>query len=315
MKRDTPSTAGTRLGRAPIRPRTDASIVYARRTPTVALIALVYTIIFSTVSVPPAWADAGPLTRTNYESVLALTNDYAFWKEQVKSSVRVLYENDPAGQRGVVQRIEVQPGDNNVFGSQAGERAEVTAHGGLGGFTDKQTVVMSWSTFIDSGFSSPETKWNNFVQIHSSGGLAFSPWELNLVGNKAELAMRLFGGGDWSSSQRPAGAVQEWLPLGSLSKNQWHDFVIEVRFGCTGKGSAKVWRNGEKLADVQNRKIGYCGDPGMYWKQGFYRSAHNKTTRLWFDDTLRWANSSDAFAHYGWAAFNTKASNTKSSSG
>ncbi|MCW1960318.1 MAG: polysaccharide lyase [Mycobacterium sp.] len=250
----------------------------------------------------PAWAGSGPTSRTNYRSVAPLTNDYAYWKEQVKSSVRVRYENDPAGQRGVVQRVEVQPGDNNVFGSQKGERAEVTAHGALGGFLDKQTVVISWSTFIDSGFSSPETKWNNFVQIHSSGGLAFSPWELNLVGDEAKLAMRLFGGGNWSSSQRPAGAVQEWLPLGSLSQNHWHDFVIEVRFGCSGNGSAKVWRDGTKVVDAQNRKIGYCDDPGMYWKQGFYRSAHDKTTRLWFDDTLRWANASDAFAYYGWSA-------------
>lgn len=282
-------------------------IRHTRRKPIVALIALICTIIASTVSRSPARADPGPLTRTNYQSVAALTNDYAYWREQVKSSVRVLYENDPAGQRGVVQRVEVQPGDNNVFGSQRGERAEVTARDGLGGFTDEQTVVMSWSTFIDSGFSSPETKWNNFVQIHSSGGSAFSPWELNLVGDEPELAMRLFGGGDWSSSQPPTVAVQEWLPLGPLSKNQWHDFVIEVRFSCTGKGFAKVWRDETTLVDVQDRKIGYCGDPAMYWKQGFYRSPHNKTTRLWFDDTMRWANWSGAFADYGWAAPTNKA--------
>jgi len=256
------------------------------------------------IALNPAVTSAapGPLTRTNYNSVKALTNDYSYWKEQVKSSIRVLYENDPAGQRGVVQRIEVQPGDKNVFGSGIGERAEVTAHGALGGFVDGQTIVMSWSTFLDAGFASPPGKWNNFVQIHVSGSKGYSPWQLDLVGDDADLAMRLFGGGDWNSSKVPADAVQEWLSLGPLPKNQWHDFMTEVRFGCTGNGYAKVWRDGKQIVDAQKRKIGYCGDPGMYWKQGFYRSAYDKTTRLWFDDTLRWANSDDAFAYYGWAA-------------
>lgn len=247
-----------------------------------------------------------PLTRTDYATVPAFTNDYSYWSEQVKSSTRVLYESDPAGKRGVVQRIEVQPGDTNVFGSGTGERAEVTAQAQLGGFVEGQTIVLSWSTLIDSGFESPSGKWNNFVQIHAAGGAALSPWELNLAGADADFNMRLFGGDDWSSSTTPAGAVEEWLPLGLLSKNQWHDFVVELRFGCTGKGYAKVWLDGKQIADAQNRKIGYCGDPGMYWKQGFYRSAYSKTTRLWFDDTLRWGNSNDAFAYYGWATSRPK---------
>lgn len=256
----------------------------------------------SGVALDGAFASAapGPLSRTEYATVAAFTNDYSYWSEQAKSSTRVLYESDPAGQRGVVQRIEVQPGDTNVFGSGTGERAEVTAQEPLGGFTDGQTIVMSWSTLIDSGFESPSGGWNNFVQIHAAGGTSPSPWQLDLAGADADFKMRLFGGGDWSPSATPVGAVQEWLPLGRLSKNQWHDFVVEVQFGCKGNGDAKVWLDGKQIVDAQNRKIGYCGDPGMYWKQGFYRSAYSKTTRLWFDDTLRWANSNDAFAYYGW---------------
>ena len=176
----------------------------------------------------------------------------------------------------------------------------MTAQATLGGFVDGQTIVLSWSTLIDSGFDSPSGDWNNFVQIHATGGTAPSLWQLNLAGADADFKMRLYGGGDWTGSSTPADAVAEWFSLGRLSKNQWHDFVVELRFGCTGKGYAKVWLDGKQITDAQNRKIGYCGDPGMYWKQGFYRSAYSKTTRLWFDDTLRWGNSNDAFAYYGW---------------
>lgn len=262
--------------------------------------AIVFGAIAAAVLITVVPRGVSPVTRTAYDSVPALTSDYPYWNEQVKSSSRVLYESDPAGQRGVVQRIEVQSGDENVFGSGMGERTEVTATGVLGGFVDGQTIVMSWSTLIDVGFESPSGGWNNFVQIHPAGGGGQAVWQLNLVGADADLKMRLVGGGDWTGSTNPAGSVQEWLPLGPLPKNQWHDFVIEVRFGCTGSGYAKVWLDGKQLADAQERKIGYCGDPGMYWKQGFYRSAYGKTTRLWFDDTLMWANPDDAFAYYGW---------------
>lgn len=247
-------------------------------------------------------AEVGPLTRTNYASLLPFVNDYPYWKEQVKSSTRVLYESDPAGQRGVVQRIEVQPGDKDVFGSGSGERAEVAAQGPLGGFVDGRTVVMSWSTLIDAGFESPPGDWNNFVQIHPAGSAAPAVWQLSLAGGNANLHMRLFGGGGWTGNSIPEGSIRELLSLGPLAKNQWHDFVVEVRFGCTGKGFAKVWRDGKLIVDAQKRKIGYCGDPSMYWKQGFYRSAYDKVTRLWFDDTLRWAQADDAFAYYGWGA-------------
>lgn len=252
-----------------------------------------------------AWSDSGPLTRTDYASISAGSSSYEYWSEQAKAPNRVMYVADPSGQRGVVQRVEVRPGDNNVFSSNTGERAEVVRLNGLGGIVDGQTIVMSWSTFIDSGFASPSGGWNNFVQFHVAGAVGQSPWLLNLSGDDAELGMRLIGGGDWNTSKQPPGSAEQWISFGPLPKGQWSDFVIEVRFGCTGAGYAKVWRNGKLLVDVRERKIGYCGDPGLYWKQGFYRAAYDKTTQLWFDDTYRWVKASDALDHYGWPVEDT----------
>ncbi|WP_425563444.1 heparin lyase I family protein [Mycolicibacterium helvum] len=255
----------------------------------------------SVVDPASASAASAPLTRTDYDSIAAGAESYSYWAEQVKAPDRVSYVADPAGQRGIVQRIEVKPGDNYVFETGgSGERAEVTRVGDLGGFVDGQTIVMSWGLFIDSAFASPPGDWNNFVQLHVAGGSGQSPWQLNLVGDGANLKMRLFGGGQLNGADHPPGSTSEWFTLGSLPKQQWHDFVIEVRLGCTGTGYAKIWRDGQKLVDAQNRKIGYCGDPGLYWKQGFYRVAYDKATRVWFSDTFRWATTTDAFANYGW---------------
>lgn len=263
----------------------------------------VFALVALTALVNPASAAAasGPFTHTNYGFVPIGAVDYPFWTEQVTSSDRVMYVPDPAGQRGIVQRVEVKPGDTNVLGSGAnGERAEVINPSELGGFVDGQTIVLSWGLFIDSGFASPSGDWNTFAQIHAGGGNNQPPLHLNLVGDQAELKLGLFGGGDWIPSGQPTGSSEESFSFGSLSKNQWHDFLVELRFGCNGAGYAKLWVDGMKILDAQDRKIGYCGDPGLYWKQGFYRAAYDQATRVWFSDTFRWVRTSDALGHYGW---------------
>ena len=257
--------------------------------------------IVSGVTSPQAAAASGPLTHSNYNSLAATGRVEPYWRPQAKSDDRIAYVPDPLGQRGTVQQFAVQPGDNNVFGSSnQGERAEVTRLSDLGGFVEGQTIVMSWSTMIDSHFASPPGDWNNFVQTHVTGGSAQSPWQLNLRGDDAELRMRLYGGGQWTESGQPEGSAAEWFDLGPFTKDHWHDFVAQVTFGCNGNGLARVWMDGRQLVDAVNRKIGYCGDPGLYWKQGFYRASYDKPTQLWFGDTFRWKSVTDALAHYGW---------------
>lgn len=261
--------------------------------------------IVSGVTSPQAAAASDPVTRTNYNALGTGWRPDTFWRPQAKADDRIAYVPDPLGQRGIVQRIEVLPGDTNVFRSSSkGERADVIRQGAkqgdMGGFVDGQTIVMSWSTLIGSNFASPPGDWNIFANTHTAGGSTQSPWQLNLSGDEARFRMRLFGGGRWKEELQPPDATKEWFDFGPLPKNQWHDFVAQVTFGCTGKGVARLWMDGKQLVDAVDRKIGYCGDPGLYWKQGFYRSAYDKPTQLWFADTFRWKTVTDALAHYGW---------------
>lgn len=240
-------------------------------------------------------AVSGVLSRTNYQSLVAGADGYGYWGEQAAAPDRIQYVADTAGQRGIVQRIELQPGDK----SGAGERAEVINPAGLGGFQDGQTIVMSWGLLIDSTFASPPGAWNYFVQIHADGGGNQAPLYLALAGDQADLVLGMVGGGNWIPEGQPANTVRHSLDLGPISKNRWHDFVMKTQFGCAGEGYVQLWVDGELVADVRDQKIGYCGDPGMYWKQGFYRSAYDKTTRLWFSDTVRWASLQEAAKYYG----------------
>ncbi len=70
------------------------------------------------------------------------------------------------------------------------------------------------------------------------------------------------GDGDWIAEGQPAGAIRETLHLGPLAKNRWHDFVMEVRFGCKGMevrfgckgtGYVQLWVDGQHLVDALAR--------------------------------------------------------------
>ncbi|MCV7227532.1 heparin lyase I family protein [Mycolicibacterium komossense] len=256
----------------------------------------------SAMNAPFAWAASPPVTQTNYDSVSPGSSDYDYWVEQVKASGRVRYVPDPEGQRGIVQRIEVKSGDTQVYGSgMDAERAEVTQRtGDLGGFVDGQSIVISFGVLLDPSFSSPENNWNIFSQIHAAGGGNRPPFSLSFSGDQPEVLMALEGGGQWQKSGQPDGSVRSRFQLGSLSKGEWHDFVVELQFGCNGDGHVTVWLDGQMSTDADNQRIGYCGDPGMYWKQGVYRAADDADLTLWFSDTYRWADMNDALAHYGW---------------
>src|SRR4051812_14037365 len=98
-----------------------------RRSPLLAAAAVAFALFAGISMVNPASASAasGPLSHTNYRSVPAGADSTGYWAKQAEAPDRVTYVSDPVGQRGTVQRVEVQPGDNNVFGSGSGERAEV----------------------------------------------------------------------------------------------------------------------------------------------------------------------------------------------
>lgn len=254
---------------------------------------------------PPPPSSVTPLWRTRYDTVANGSSTYVDWDEATKDPSRIMYVYDPLGQRGIVQRVELYPGDNNVLGSGEGERAQVLprsgASGYLTGFRDGDQVIMSWSIMLPTDFASPDGGFNNDKSTHASGGGNQSPFQSNIMTDAANWAVRIYGGGTWLSWGQPAGSVGEWFQLGTLSKNQWHDIVLEMRYGSTGSGYIRVWRNNVKVLDATNRKIGYTGDPGMYYKQGFYRAPYTKITRYWNDDTFRWASVTDAFSYYGWS--------------
>lgn len=243
-----------------------------------------------------------PIWGTNYASLAPNTDNYGFWGgEQVAVSTRIMYPNDPLGQRGVIQRVECYPTDTNVVGSGSGQRAEV-ASGGIG-FDQGGTYIVSWSTLFPADFYSSDGAWNFFTQIHASGG-GNQATHAMIARNSNDLYCRLYGGGVWVNGSQPTGSVSVTRSLGSLLKGQWCDYVMHIRFGSgtsgEGLGFCRIWRNNTLIMDEQNVRIGYYGDPGPYWKQGFYRGSGSAVSRLYFDDTSRWASTTDAFNHYGW---------------
>ena len=134
---------------------------FGRHSPLLAITALTLTLVSSLTIVNSADASwrapfgvsgVRTLSRTNYGSVPVGSSLDGYWSQpRQKRQIACMYVDDPLGQRGTVQRIEVQPGD----ASSGGERAEVIISPNSRGFQDGETIVMSWGVMIDSTFASP----------------------------------------------------------------------------------------------------------------------------------------------------------------
>ncbi len=238
--------------------------------------------------------------------------------KQLAGPDRVTYVTDPLNQRGVVQKVVVQPGDNlgriaeylqslgiadfgREWQSGTGEVCMSKNFKRMGTFTDGDTVVVSFGVSVDSNFSSPNGDWNNFVSIHSGGAVRVSPFSLHLVGDTPRLKVKVIGGGDFRKSlEDEPPTVFEWVDLGVFPKNEWQDFIAEVHLSSAGGGSVRLWWNGNLAVDLQNRAVGYADEERMYYLQGFYREAFSKTTELWFSDIYKWDRAENALLFYGW---------------
>lgn len=224
-----------------------------------------------------------------------------------------------------VLRTRCAVGDTDVAGSGSGERCEImrdsyAAYKNELTLTDGETIVFGTQFYIDPAFTengflygTDYMAWCNFIQFHHGAGNSQVPWQLNLCTSSARLGHRIVGGGTYSGPYNqdgtPVGSTTEWWWGNTLNgggnnapavtKGVWHTLVCSVKFSVAGTGHSKVWLDGNLVHNLANKKIGYSGDPGAYFKQGFYRAAGATG-----DATLCWRalysfdNEADALAWY-----------------
>ena len=183
------------------------------------------------------------------------------FREQAKVAGRATLVNIArAGSKAV--RLHTEPGDNNVSGSGSRERNDLTLTQSLSDCSEGKTQWWAHSVLFPSDFVVP-----------SEGGLAFdfhhtgSSGQANFHLRMRQDGLSFEGGGGATVATQTMGPGRFYAAIGPIVRNQWYDFVYNVKWSSGSDGFFYAWANG-----VQ--KLAYRG-PTLYSGMGCYLKLAN----------------------------------------
>lgn len=205
-------------------------------------------------------ASASVLWRGDFE-----TGDTSQWSKAQAIPGRLQVVSSPVREGKHALRVEVRQGDDPIGAS--GNRNELVYSKVLE--KEGNDRWYAWSTRWDPSFPSVKT-WQLFVQWHHTGSSGSPPLELYVYGEELRL--------------RVDASTDVWK--GTLSRGEWHDFVLHVKWSSDPKvGFVELWYDGAKaLAKTHGRTL-FAGQEN-YLKMGLYRNASIAPVGILFHDGM-----------------------------
>jgi hypothetical protein len=183
------------------------------------------------------------------------------FREQAKVPGRAtLTSVSRAGSRGV--RLQTQPGDSAVSGSDTWERDDLTLDQSTSGCYAGAEQWWSHSLFFPSDYV-VSSQGNVVAAFHHTGGEGQANFQILAMPD----GLRFTGAGGSTIATNSRSPGYHSTMLGQLVKNQWYDFVYHVKWSSGSDGFMFAWVNG-----VQ--KMAYRG-PTLYTGQGCYLKLAN----------------------------------------
>jgi hypothetical protein len=183
------------------------------------------------------------------------------FREQAKVPGRATLVNIArVGSRAV--RLHTEPGDSNVSGSGTRERNDLYLSQAASDCYQGKTAWWAHSLLFPSDFVLTDS--GLALDFHHSGSDGQANFHLR-VRNDSGLSFE--GGGGATVATQTMGPGRFHAPIGPIVKNQWYDFVYNVKWSSGSDGFFYAWVNG-----VQ--KLAYRG-PTLYAGQGCYLKLAN----------------------------------------
>ncbi|ADO74812.1 heparin lyase I family protein [Stigmatella aurantiaca] len=217
-------------------------------------------LLLITALLMPTLASATTLWKGDFEP----GNTSQWSSSQSVASDRLQVVTDTVREGRYALKVTVKKGDNPI--SASGNRNELLY---LSRETPNTEYFYKWSTLFPKGYPSVD-KWQVFAQWHQDGCCGSPPLEFYVVGEE----MRLRVGGS-------SGRVVWKAPL---KREQWHDFVMRVKWSSDAKvGFVELYKDG-KLVLPKTMAATQFGKEKNYLKLGLYRDASVSPTATLYHD-------------------------------
>jgi hypothetical protein len=176
------------------------------------------------------------------------------------------------------------------------DRSEVYASVGATEGTEGQTRYYAWSTMFPAagnkdGFWPRASDFNVFTQWHNAKNSCGNNVQLGIDSRSGRRGNKIYI--DFST-RNPTNCDDELrtrhITLGRLRFDLWYDFVARINWSTDPSvGFCELWMNGVQV--LRKTFAQTMGNPGgVYWKQGFYRSAFLHTNTVFQDAAFRGPN-------------------------
>jgi hypothetical protein len=182
-------------------------------------------------------------------------------------------------QTGDLYRFEVRSGDH-WRDETIKERSEISSQGKLAFDT---TYTMSYDFMIEPGARNT-AEWLNMGQFHATpdaDDVNVGPvFAIKLAGERMRIVTRS-DPDRVTDGRTPDNFI--YTDSQDIVRGHWYDMTVQFRFDPDGGGIAKVWRDGELIADYKG-PLAYNDAVGPYWKMGIYRENAAETLAINYRD-------------------------------
>jgi RimJ/RimL family protein N-acetyltransferase len=177
-----------------------------------------------------------------------------------------------AGVPGV--RLETLPGDHDIAGSGAAERADLALSPQA---TGCEAGAQQWwrhaLLFPDDYVLPRQTRadpwpWGVVFDFHHTGSAGQANFQIEVAGDPPALRLAISGGPQVSNGA--PGSPTRRFPVGAITRNHWYEFVYHVRWSSGADGFFDAWVDGRSV-------LAYHG-PTLYAGQGCYLKLANYHT-------------------------------------
>jgi hypothetical protein len=168
--------------------------------------------------------------------------------------------------------LTTQPGDSNLFGSGTAERADVSLAPSSSYCNQGQEEWWAHSLMFPDNYVVPPAgstwNWGVVFDFHHTGPSGQPNFQI--VSLPTGLEFWIAGGPTVVNGPTDPGFYH--VPIGTITKNSWYDFVYHVKWSSGNDGFFQAWVNGQQL-------LNYSG-PTLYVGESCYLKLANYHTPL-----------------------------------
>src|SRR5207302_836993 len=226
--------------------------------------------IFMLASPQPAHAQISPNAVWSCEFTNSPT-DCGLYLEAAASSRAALVGPGRDGPTAV--QLTTQPGDINIAGSGANDRADLVLARSSTYCNQGQDEWWAHSLMFPPGYVPPPVasvwNWGALFDFHNSSPGGGQP---NFMVYATPTGLELHMAGGPNTVNLPSDPGYYSIVIGPITKNVWYDFVYHVKWSSGADGLFQAWLNGQQV-------MNYSG-ANLYVGQSCYLKIANYHTEL-----------------------------------